>query len=192
MRSFLIVCLAATVIATVASADVRIGLYSDEAASSCNLFDTSTQVISVYVIQTGGSGKAAEYMLAPRNGASLTYVAESLPRAGQGTLGRADIGAAVLYGGCVEPPVHIMTVFYQGLGVSANCGEIAILNHPDSNQALDDHVGYVVCADEYAWAAAGDAVVNPDDSCECETDPGGIVTPVQTATWGAVKSLYVD
>ena len=200
MRVSLLVCIVAIVfVAGSAHAEGRIGLYRDVDMASCAFADESASILSVHVVQTGASAGASEFMLQPREGASLIYLAESIPTTLAGAMGRADVGVAVAYGGCVEPPIHVLTVLYQGFGLSGTCGEIAILNSPESQHQLVDHVAYAtnICANGgsgISWAEAGHAVVNPDDDCQCGSDPrdDDIPTPVETATWGKVKALYVN
>jgi len=178
--------------AGVAHAEGRIGLYRDLDMGSCGFVDASPGIITVYVMQTGASANGSEFQLVPGQGATLTYLAETIPVGFAGAMGRSDAGIAIAYGGCHAPPIHVLTVFYESFGLSGTCGGIAILNNPESSYQLDDHVAYVNCSAEPLFAEAGHAVVNPDESCECGSDPGGGQTPVETATWGKVKALYVN
>lgn len=196
MRCLLIACAAVAVLCGSAHADGTIGLYRDLDMSSCALSDASPGIVTVFVVQTGASAGASEFQLMPRDGASVVYLAESIPPGSAGNMGRADTGVAVSYGGCMSPPIHVLTVFYEGFGLSATCGEIAMLNDPRSRYVNPGHVAYVTCGGpgeaQIQWAEAGNAVVNADASCACGTDPGGGQTPVETATWGKVKALYVE
>ena len=191
--SLLVFVVAITVVAVSAYAQGRIGLYRDVDMASCAFADKSPSILSVHVVHSGSAGKAAEFRLQPRAGATLMYLAESLPVTSGGSLGRADSGVAVLYGGCQDPPIHVMTVLYQGYGLSGDCAEIALLNDPRSRYVNADHVAFVNCNSEIQWAEAGNAVVNPDDDCQCGKDPGdGTPLPVEVTTWGSVKALYSE
>jgi hypothetical protein len=195
MRVSLLLCLTvALCVAGSAHAEGQVGLYRDVDMASCSFSDEAPGILNVHVVQSSVSASASEFQLLPRQGANLTYLGEAIPATLTGAMGRADIGVAVSYGGCVEPPILVMTVLYQGFGLSETCGQIAILNRPGSNLVLADHVAYITCGgirvSEARFAEAGHAVVNPDETCECGTDPGGGQVPVETATWGKVKSLY--
>jgi hypothetical protein len=164
-------------------------LYTDELASNCNLLDTGTATHAVFVVYTGPDEIAsAEFRLATAGGAALTYLGESVPSGG--SMGQADTGIAVALGDCFVSPKLLLTVLYQGLGVSAECSTLEILSDPRSTHQNGDKIAYTTCLPELRWADPGHITVNPGDDCECDASAQGNPSPVTASTWGGIKSLY--
>jgi hypothetical protein len=165
-------------------------LYSDEAGTDCNVYDAGTGVIQVFVIYRGPTRTtASEFKLEQRDGAALTYLGESLNVPG-GAFGKANTGIAIGYGSCMEEPVLVLTVTYAGLGVSSFCSKLCIVPHPEATSYNGDNIKMVDCQFSVVWADPGHVVINPDDDCECEVDPGDAPSPTFETSWGRIKSLY--
>lgn len=173
----------------------RIGIYTDESATGCNLSDIDTQVHTLYVVFTGTTGlTAVEFQLEPYGGAGLNFMGQKIPDWAAGAMGRADTGVAIALGKCVSnESVLLLTVVYLGLGGSDPCSQLRISHYP--GHANGDLIRYITCSggdDPNAWAEPGHLTINPDDECACETDPEGQPSPVATSTWGGIKAMYVD
>jgi hypothetical protein len=192
LKASLVACALILIAATAQAQPAKIGLYTDETATACNLLDTGTGLHTVYVIYSGGAQvSAAEFMVTPADGAALTYMGDSFPTGGGG-MGNANTGVAVALGGCHSAPVVIATVVYQGLGVSGTCGSVKILPDPRSYYQNGDKIAFVSCAEVIEWATPGYITVNPDENCECDASAGGNPAPVTASTWGGIKALYTD
>jgi hypothetical protein len=175
-----------------------ISVFADESGTNCNFYDNGG-VITAFVIYKGPLvTSAAQFKLEPSHGAEMTYMSETVPaHMPGGNMGRADTGISVVFGGCVDPPVHMLTVHYMGLGVSGTCGKLKVVKDPQ-----DPISGYpagtvvmVHCEGHFgtrAYVRGGHGVVNPDESCQCDAEWGGSPTPVAQATWGGIKAMYVD
>jgi hypothetical protein len=172
----------------------RIAVYADESASSCNLVDIGTQVHEVFVVITNNTGiDAVEFQILPADGAALTYLGQAIPEYAVGAMGRADTGVAIAMGGCFENgTLTLLTVLYQGLGVSGSCSQLSIGPNPMASVRNGDKIRFITCEAQNAWADPGHLTVNPDDDCECETDPEDQPSPVASTTWSGIKALYVD
>jgi hypothetical protein len=201
MKYFLITLLVVALIVFVtdtaaAGGDGFVSVYSDESGTNCNVLDGGDGLVTVYVIYKGPHvTSAVQFKLEQSAGAALTYVGETLPAdLPGGMFGRADIGVSVAYGTCVDPPVRMLDVHYWGLGVSDVCSKLTTIEDPNSVHN-EDLIQVVVCdgSDGYSiFVPGGHAVINPDESCECDAETGGIPTPVAQTTWGGIKAMYVD
>jgi hypothetical protein len=173
----------------------KIAVYADESASSCNLVDIGTQVHQLFVVFTGTTGvTAAEFQLVPEGGAALTFLGQTIPEFAAGAMGRADTGIGIALGGCYDSgTVTLLKVIYQGLGVSGECSQLHIGPDPRFPRHVnDDKILFISCGEQKVWADSGHLTVNPDDDCECETEPDDLPSPVIISTWGGIKALYVD
>jgi len=172
-----------------------VGLYTDESATNCNLYDTGPDVHAVYVVVTTLTGYTAlQFQLEPVRGAALTYLAETVPPAGGGTMGRADTGVGVALGRCVtEQQLWVLTVYYEGLGVSEVCSRLKIGPAPDPTiEPNGDKIVYVDCGGSFQWAEPGHLTINPNDRCACDSDRDETQAPVEITSWGQIKALYTN
>jgi hypothetical protein len=187
---------AVVVITGAVAADAnKIGMYIDESGSDCNLLDSGAAVHYVYVIYSGPAEiTASEFQVQPQYGAELTYVGEEFPYANGGSMGRADTGVGVAFGGeCYGSPALILKVIYHGLGVSETCGSLKILSDPRSVHQNGTKILFLECeTSAINWAEPGHITINPDDDCECDADADGGPSPVASTTWGGIKAMYVD
>lgn len=173
----------------------RVGIYTDESATGCNLVDVGTQAHEMFVIFTGPSElSAVEFQLVPSDGAALTYMGEAIPGFAAGAMGRADTGVGIALGGCYGgETVLLLTVIYLGMGGSDTCSRLRIGPDPNFPEHVNgDKILFVTCGMQRAWADPGHLTVNPDDDCECQTDPLDQPSPVASTTWGGIKALYLD
>ncbi len=172
----------------------RIAVYGDESASSCNLVDVGSQIHEVFVIFTGGSYiSAAQFQLVPDGGAALTFLGQTIPEYAAGAMGRADTGVSIALGRCFDSrTLGLLKVVYQGLGVSSICSQLSIRPDPGAHFSNGDKIYFIACGEVRAWADPGHLTVNPDDDCECATDPDEQPSPVALSTWGGIKAMYVD
>lgn len=182
---------------TAAADSHTVGLYTDETATNCNLIDTKSncfELHTIYVIYTGPSKLiAVEFQVLQTDGADLTYLGQNYPYEHGGAMGKADTGIGIAIGHCLDSPTLVLTVLYQGLGVSGDCGKVKIGPNPQSRHVNGDQIAWIECGTEQiAWADPSYVTVNPDDDCECHTDPNGGPSPVAMSTWGGIKAMYTD
>jgi hypothetical protein len=169
-------------------------LYSDEAGTDCNLYDTGAACpLFVHVIYKGPPATSAtEFQLHQTGGAALIYLGETYPVFNSIGNGNPMSGIAVAYG-CQDAPVHLLTVIFQGIGASATCSQLQILPDPRSPHKDGFNIAVVDCQYALFYAAPGYMTINPDEGCGCKVGPGGgTPTPVFETSWGRVKSLYVN
>jgi hypothetical protein len=96
------------------------------------------------------------------------------------TIGNSQYGVSVGFGACRTPPVHVLTMMYYGYGTTPADCVYETIEHP-----VVGWVSIVDCNFNQFQASRGGNFVNPPEA-GCGT------IPVETMTWGQVKSLFTE
>jgi len=178
VKRFLLVFLAAAIVSPAARADL-IGLYSDPTGTICAAPTTPFVVHTVYVIHQFSTG-ATQSSWRVTNDASVMLSFGS--SCGQLTIqGDAFSGITVFYPGCQTGSFLIceLPFFNTSTDPVPGCYQLNVVgfNNPAPT--------FVDCGDNELAAAGGffSWDIDADNCWDC-------TTPVESTTWGRVKSLY--
>ena len=161
-------------------------VYADPGATGASIFDTGG-LISLYVVHTGGVPATASQFIAPRPPCfDAIYVGEAsqFPT----TIGTSQTGISIAYGMCIDPPIHILTIHYLGSGNTGTCCNYALDCDPQDAAGLSGQVSAVDCAPtgpNRFYIPVGISWINYSFTTGCGT-------PVESTTWGRIKSQYSD
>jgi hypothetical protein len=193
MRRLLLITLILLIAATTTTAQPGvIGVYGNPTGAVCDIYDYPGADVLVYVVHTYSPGATgARFKLYWAGGADMTYLGERVtdPYFGKGT---AFSGISIEYGSCVMSPNMILTLHFKGNGDSPDCSFLVVIPHPG-----DGSIYVTDCSDPPNLLAAGDdclVINNNDGSCPCNIpgwSPCPDIVPVQQATWGHIKMLYL-
>jgi hypothetical protein len=160
-----------------------IGVFSDPQASSCNLFDQTAGLMTLYIVHVLTAEASASQFSTPvpscMTGAA--YLGESSPFGV--VIGNSQTGVSIAYGACRSGPILLLTVRLFVQGLSEPCCLYPVV--PDLIHA-EPKIWMVDCDSHMLEAAGAYAIVNPTGACQC----GSI--KVEEATWGKIKSMYSD
>ncbi|MFQ5510392.1 MAG: hypothetical protein ACE5EO_00960 [Candidatus Krumholzibacteriia bacterium] len=180
MKRLLFVSLILVVVPAVVFAQAgQIGLFADPGGADCNLMDTSPGPITVYVvlIDHGGAG-ACDFSVRPGPGFNASFVSDT-PVVGT-IFGTSQTGVSIILGACLTEPTHVLTINYNGFGVSSTCSSLDI---GDNVNVTPPSPSITTCVGAKNLVPGKSMFVNPDASCTC-------AVPVEQTTWGHIKSLY--
>ena len=154
-----------------------IGIFSDAAATSCEIADPGGNVqVMVYIVQTSSVQPVvgSAWTLQWDAGMSMDYVSDSTTYS---KVGDAQNGASVFYFTCTAGTFVIDTVTFLSHGTSAPCSYMRLGPHPTQGRII------VQCNFAGTPFQGGEGIVNPNDNCHC-------TVATEPTTWGRVKSLY--
>lgn len=97
------------------------------------------------------------------------------------TLGDSQTGVSIGFGQCLQVPIHVLSANYFGQGLTDECCYYWVQPHPDGTSG---RVELVNCTPALLYGDGGAAIINPNVN-QCIGD-----NPVESTTWGKVKSLY--
>ena len=161
-----------------------IGLYVDRWGGICDIADSGIDIIDVYVIHKYTSGAtASQFRVVASVGFTGVYLGEEIPLQWGACIGNSQHGIALAYAHCHTSPIHILTIRYLLNGTSAPNSYLKVVGHPDP-RIPDPKLAMVDCDSNTHPVLGGIAYINNDGSADCAA------TPVETQTWGRIKSLY--
>lgn len=166
------------VVAIPAMAVQTIGVFSDAAATSCEISDPGGNAqVKVYIVQTSdvqpvvGSAWKLEWDA----GMSMDYVSDdATPYLKNGD---ALNGASVYYFTCTAGTILIDTVTFLSHGTSAPCSYMRLGPHPTQGRVI------IQCNFAGTPFPGSEGIVNSNDTCRC-------TLATEPTTWGSVKALY--
>jgi hypothetical protein len=91
----------------------------------------------------------------------------------------ADLSLA--YTGCRVGDFYLGSILYFGAGTSTPCARMTLSPAPTS--PIPGEVAMVDCVNAFLVPATGQAIVNPNGTCQCDVG-------VNETTWGSIKALY--
>ncbi len=177
MKKVLLLALAIMMIAPYAMAD-HIGVYSDQAGTTCEFAATAIGPVTLYVVHktTGTTGSQFKVV----NTMDWTFNAAVL--GGYLAIGDAFTDLSLAYGGCLAGP-DLAVVSLSGFSFPLPgklCGTLEIVPAPNKPGVIS-----VDCTFAELVATAGILTFNNDGTCPCEQP-----NATEESTWGKVKSLY--
>jgi hypothetical protein len=160
----------------------KIELFSDASGTSCDLYDQSAGLRSVYVFLTGPVPSSAVRFKAPRPDCwvGATFVGDVTSFT---TIGSSQIDMSVGFGACLTPPIRVDQINFFSAGTANACCQINAVAPELPRFPLE----YLTCDfGEVLIPPDGRKVtINPNDSCHCNQP-----LAIEATTWGRVKSLY--
>jgi hypothetical protein len=160
-----------------------IGIFSDNAGTDCNLWDTTAGLCSYYIVFVYHGGVTGAQFAAPVPACLLAmYMSDTT--VWPVNIGDSQNGISIGTGQCVAAPTHLLTLnfFCQMLTPVGACCYYPVVAHPAAASGVVEGVD---CAFVATYPTAGQGVVNNDGICLCDV-------PTQETTWGQVKSLFAE
>lgn len=185
MRKFVLTILALVAMAAPAAAQLGdISTYADQPGSSCTIVDNQPfAFIESYLIHKNTGGATASQFAITSTGGSTLQLIQIIVDPTMLSLGDQN-DLSIAYGGCRTGDVYLANVRYIGSGTSTPCARLTLSAAPTS--PIPGEVAMVDCAlpsGNLAVPATGQAIINPDITCQCDV-------AVTETTWGAIKALY--
>ncbi|MDH3217161.1 MAG: hypothetical protein OEN01_12885 [Candidatus Krumholzibacteria bacterium] len=189
MKRVLLLALGVVVLASVASSQGVIGLYSDSSVyTECNLVDVGPSLCSVYLVQQHVSGISSSLMVDNSNSGGL--VSLSVVYHAALTIGDLFTGIEFSYGACSGPTVLLATLNYFCQGTTPACSSIHVVPHPGTGI-----VTIVDCSARAVQAEGGFLTINGNYlrcPCSAATTCQSCPDPAEERSWGRIKALYGD
>lgn len=155
----------------------EISLYADPSHTTTDGYDLAPGVLSVFVVHettpAASSGVSSGFRIVSSPGFTGVWLSETPLYFFEGT---TPGGIALSYGACVQLPTRLVEVRYTVFGTSAECSYLEVGAHPEHGLVAID------CDFELIPATGGKLSINPNPTCP--------PVPVESTTWGKVKSLY--
>ena len=180
-------CLAWTTIAVANPVGTSGGftVYADAGASGASIIDQAG-FMPLYVIHPGYLPATASQFIAPRPPCfDAIFIGDTHSFAL--FIGDSQTGVSIAYGMCIEPPIHIMTINYFSTGNTGSCCFYALDCDPHDLAGIPGRISAVDCATEPSrfYIPVGISWINFSWATGCGT-------PVESTTWGGIKSQYSD
>jgi len=90
-------------------------------------------------------------------------------------------GIGLFYEACLASDILLVILEFSCTGTSSDCSWIRVVGDPDSQTG---EIEVVDCERNRLVGGGSIMYVNPNGDCHCG------MTPVESATWGSIKSLY--
>ncbi len=156
-----------------------IGLFADTGGNDCNLVDNAPGPFSVHVVLINHGGAAVcEFQVLGSRGFAGTHLSDT-PVLGN-PVGDSQNGIFINLMGCRTAPTHVLTINYNGFGLSSLCSTLEVI---ENGNALPPTPSITDCVGTRSLAFVKAMIVNPTASCTC-------AVPVEETTWGRIKSIY--
>lgn len=154
----------------------------DPTSGELMICDRNAGLLNVYVVlRMWPHGATGVQFSAPKPSCfTATYLSDTFPFAV--TIGNSQTGVAVGFGACRVSLVHVLTMTYYSYGTTqADCVYLtrADPSVPSGRILLTD------CNFELVEIPDGGNFINPPEA-------GCYSTPVESMTWGQVKSLFTE
>jgi hypothetical protein len=149
-----------------------IGIFSKTVYPDCEFSDQSTGLVLAYIFHHNTPGAtAAQFKVDWDPCMAMTYLSEAVtaPYIQIGTCaGPSANGCAIAYASCVAAPNMILTIRFFASGLTPACCWMRVAADPS---ASPPRIYVTDCADppNLLIARGGDAVINNDGSCPCNT-----------------------
>jgi hypothetical protein len=173
--------------ASVASAQLpggAVGVYSDNAGTSCNFLSNAPGLVSFYYYHLSSPGATAIEFQADLTGFNYSsFLGDISPF----TLKQNPFhsGTSIAYGACLSNNIYLGAANYLGAGTTPTCQKIFVTVHPVPSTPGATTPLMVNCSDALIQVSGSYGIFNNDGSCLCT---GSV--PVNESSWGQIKSLY--
>lgn len=193
LLSVFVLVLTAGVSAAQTPAAGHIGLYNDQAGTSCNIIDAAPGLKLVYVLHVGSvavNGVTASEFSAPMpttcGAGTATFLSDG--QVFPVTVGSSQGDVSIGYGSCRAVPLHILTINLFASGTTPAC---CVWDVVPGNAVASGEIEVVNCTGQLLVGSGIRSTINGNASCPCGTVLIGGV-PAENHSWGAIKSLYTE
>jgi hypothetical protein len=164
--------------ATVPAQNGNIGIFADQAGTSCNI-SSASPLLYVYFVHVNAVGATASQWAAPAPPCmTATHVMDIVPFE---VLGNTVTGIAVPYGTCKTGTFCLISALYY-VTAAEPCCHWPVVADP---YVASGKVEIADCEYNLTYGTGGQAIVNATESCNCNV-------PFENTTWGQVKAIYVE
>jgi hypothetical protein len=166
-------------------ANEEVALFTDAQMTSCSVTESFPGVVVLHLFHVGsGCRRGVEFKAPiPACWAGATWLGDNIVSPFLTIGSTQGPWLAIAYTENRALPVYLGTITIMTAGTGGGCCEYPVLN---SDAYPPKVVATVDCANNLLFTSGGKAVINADASCPCGQHP----TPVESTTWGRVKSLY--
>ena len=157
-------------------------LWAEESFTSCNVAG-ATDLVTIYVVHEYMAGAtSSRFKLQDNTGGALAYVGDQV-QPPVVALGNANTGVDLAYGACFTGKLHILNAVYSVLSDPPVCSTIQVVPDPAAPSGWLEGTD---CQGVRIFPGRTSVTFNNEGTCACQWD--GL--PIETSTWGNVKSLY--
>jgi hypothetical protein len=177
-------------------AQTTIGLYTDEAGSSCSFSGNDPGVVTAYVVvRPDAAGvRGARFAASVPSCLGSVYLGES-EASGFLSIGNSQTGVSISGGDCLSSPAHLLTISYFRSGSTEACCAYPI--GPDPFTGL---VEVTTCAQTAVAATPVTSHFNANASCPCAddvaplppSDPFPLHETINTVLWPTFHWNAID
>lgn len=187
----LLLCLLVSTIA-IAQPPGSVVVYSDNMQGSCSVVENG--FIQLYYFHHADiAASAVEFVCDVSNAVGWTLFGDISPFAlKQGTFTNFPIspppswyGCAIAYQQCLSGSIYLGSTAFGVTGATPACTKIYVENTPIPSIPGATYPIAVGCPSGFLHLRGSYAVVNPDETCPCPRP-----FPVESKSWGEIKSLY--
>lgn len=167
----------------------RIGIFGDNAGTSCAVLDPGVALLSVYVVHIGATGATAVQYKATKPACMVGASYLNDTNVFGVTVGNSQTGVAVAYGACKTGNVHCQTLNFFGAGTTTDCCIYTITCDPNAGNP-DCALGkatYSDCDFVKLNITIQSGVVESTGACTCP-----MIVAAKESSWGQIKALYGD
>ena len=168
-----------------------VAVYADEMGGSCNVFEAGFVTLYFFHI-TEAEMNAVEFVCDVTGVIGWTLLGDISPfMLKQGaftnfpTTPPSSYGCAIAYRECLTGTIYLGKSNFLVTGATPDCTKIVVKNVPQPSIFGSNSPVAVVCPQGLVEIRGSYAYVNPDETCQCS----GTV-PVESHSWGQIKSLY--
>jgi hypothetical protein len=167
------------------AADYTLGFFTDEDASSCEIYNSEPAMIRVHMIVYGtaeSAGTVTFYAPTPACW-DAAWLGDEIDDAFLflGSTHSEQFGISITFTGCHELPVRLGSMSFWASGSQPCCTYQAYA------APVAHYVEVIDCSLGRHEARYESVVINPDESCSCTAS--SVVSTTETS-WGKVKALY--
>jgi hypothetical protein len=165
-----------------------VGVYSDVGGTNCHLSDSAVEVVSYYVVITEWDDLARASFAAPMPSCMVgaEWLFDTHPFSMH--MGDSQSGVAIEFSGCLDSPLHVLTITYLVSGETPSCCCYPIIPAPDHPAGIIDVQDCNM--DLEPPARSSPALINASEQCPDCTYCGAVLT--ESMTWGEIKALFEE
>jgi hypothetical protein len=190
MKRTLLLTVAVLCIASMAMAQANVGslgVYSDQAGTSCDITDLNLEVVTAYILHVNADEANTSQFKLQQDTANInmTFLGGQV-NPSYLSLGTLENGILITYGGCrtsFEFPLTLVTLTWFGTGTTTSCAKVSIVGDP---LAASGEVEVVDCSSNkiVLGPVAGSAMVHSTPgACNCDV-------ATHETSWSQIKALY--
>ena len=152
-----------------------VGVYADEAGTSCNIVDDGG-LVRIHFLHVRTNGATAVQFAVDVTATNWVHLGDTW--AFLLVFGTSVDGASIAYQLCLSDAIYLGSASFMGSSAPP-CTEISIVPDPP----IHETIRAIDCSGAFMIPTGGLLYVNPDLTCQCSV-------PVEETTWGGIKALY--